>query len=96
MRERAEALIEIERRGMMGGKTAEQRIQHIPRRRARGLRPVVEPIPRRWDDDPSLPSSEVKWVPITFNDPSPPSDPGPSTIDPGGGSSGGGGADGSY
>jgi hypothetical protein len=32
-RRRAEALVEVEKRGMMGGREPELRIQHIPRRR---------------------------------------------------------------
>ena len=60
------------------------------RERAPRLRPVVKPIQRRWDDDPSLPSTEVSWMPVepptVIYDP-PAADPSPSSIDPGGGSS---------
>ena len=69
--------------------------------RAPKLKPVVKHLPRRWDDDPSLPSSEVSWTPvnvepptITFDPPSAPADPPSFSGD--GGSSGGGGADGTY
>ena len=46
-RARAEALVEVEARGMMGGKTIEQRIQHIPRRPR--LRPA-EPLAIEHED----------------------------------------------
>lgn len=98
-----------ERKAEEDRKRAEAIAEHIAVRRpvhrverAPKLKPVVKHLPRRWDDDPSLPSSEVSWRPATSEpptitlDPSPPSDPAPSTIDPGGGSSGGGGADGTY
>ena len=79
-------------------KRAEAIAEHIAVRRpvhrmdrAPKLKPVVKHLPRRWDDDPSLPSSEVSWTPvnvepptITYSDPSPPSDPAPSTISAGG------------
>ena len=96
-RERAEALVEVERRGMMGGRAPELRLQ-----------PAVR-VPRRQRyDNPSLPSDEASWTPVgtvsiafdppSVSDPSPSSvpDPSPPSFDAGGGSSGGGGADGSF
>ena len=93
---RASALVEVERRGMMGGRSPEMK-----------LRPVVR-VPRRQRyDNPSLPSDEASWThietvsttfdPPSISDPSPSSmpDSSPSSFDAGGGASGGGGSDGS-
>ena len=96
-RERAEALVEVERRGMMGGRSPEMK-----------LRPVVRAPRRQRYDNPSLPNNETSWTPIgtvsvafdppSVSDPSPSSmpDPPPLSFDAGGGASGGGGADGSF
>ena len=52
-RERAEALVEVERRGMMGGRSPEMK-----------LRPVVRAPRRQRYDNPSLPNNETSWTPI--------------------------------
>jgi hypothetical protein len=91
---RASALVEVERRGMMGGRSPEMK-----------LRPAVRVPKRQRYDNPSLLSEEASWMPtgtITFDPPSTPDPSSPGMPDPsppgfdGGGSSGGGGADGAF
>jgi len=90
---RAEALVEVERLGMMGGRPHEMRLgtYRRPERRKRLEAPDEShhhPIP---DEPPFLPVLPMSFDPPAASMP----DPSPS-FDPGGGSSGGGGADGSW
>ena len=87
----AEALVEVERLGLMGGRPHEMRLgtYRRPERRKRLEAPDEShhhPIP----DEPSF----LPVLPMSFDPPAAPPDPPPS-FDPRGGSSGGDGADGS-
>jgi hypothetical protein len=90
---RAEALVEVERLGMMGGRPHEMRLGTYRRpERPKRLEAPDEshhhPIP----DEPRV----LPVLPMSFDPPAASMpDPSPS-FDPSGGSSGGGGADGSW
>jgi uncharacterized membrane protein YgcG len=94
---RAEALVEVERRGMMGGRPPAMRLRRYHRSSPPKRLEAESYRPSSSSDDPtpsfSLPpsTSSVTYDPPAASMP----DPSPS-FDPGGGSSGGGGADGSW
>ena len=88
---RAEALVEVERLGLMGGRPHEMRLGTYRRhKRPKQLQAADEshrhPIP----DEPSF----LPVLPMSFDPPAAPPDP--PAFDPGVSSSGGGGADGSW